>query len=71
MPVTAQPRPLVTVEQLAERWNVSKTLIYKLSKRTGPARLPSIRFGRSLRFDEDALERWVTEHGSRTGGESR
>jgi excisionase family DNA binding protein len=46
---------LLTAEQLAERWQVPRAQVYRLS-RTG--QIPLVRLGRYFRYRLDAIETW-------------
>lgn len=54
----AQSTCLLTAEQLAERWQVPKTQIYRLA-RTG--RVPVVRIGRYCRFRVESVKAWERE----------
>lgn len=49
---------LVTADELAEFLHLSTGFIYKLARQK---RIPSIRIGRSVRFDINAVERALME----------
>jgi excisionase family DNA binding protein len=46
---------VLTPEQLAERWSVQKSQIYRLARQD---LIPTIRIGRYLRFRLDEIERF-------------
>ena len=46
---------LLTAEQLAERWQVATTHVYRLSRE---GRIPTVELGRYKRFRLDAIERF-------------
>jgi len=46
---------LLTAEQLAERWQVAKSHVYRLSRE---GRIPTVELGRYKRFRLDAIERF-------------
>ena len=48
-------RPFATVEQLAERWQVSERTIRRMIEN---GRLRAVRIGNQLRVAEDVLERF-------------
>ena len=52
-----EPHPLNTVDQQAEAWQVSRAHIYALLNRG----LPSVKIGRSRRFDPNACDAWLAE----------
>ena len=57
-------RDYATVPELAERLRVSRHTIYTwVSQR----RIPFLKVGRLLRFDLNAVERWVAEQSSADG----
>jgi excisionase family DNA binding protein len=57
----ALPSPLMRAEEVADLLAVRPSTIYELSRRRQDP-LPSIRIGRSKRFDRSAVARWVAEH---------
>ena len=57
---------LLTVEEVAEILGVAVRRTYELA-RTGL--LPSVRLGRQVRFDEDALRRFIDSGGRTLGDE--
>jgi excisionase family DNA binding protein len=52
---------LLTAEELAERWQVPKSHVYRLS-RTG--QIPLVRLGRYFRYRLDVIEAWEKEPNS-------
>ena len=46
---------LMTAEQLADRWQVPKSQVYRLARE---GRIPTVEIGRYYRFRLDAIERW-------------
>lgn len=46
---------LLTADQLAERWQVPKTQVWRLAREGA---VPVVRIGRYMRFRVDAIERW-------------
>jgi excisionase family DNA binding protein len=52
---------LLTAAQLAERWQVPKSHIYRLSRRGD---VPTVRLGRYFRYRLDAIARWEEEQGN-------
>jgi excisionase family DNA binding protein len=60
-PPSALPSPLMRAEEVAELLAVRPSTIYELSRRRQDP-LPSIRTGRSKRFDRSAVARWVADH---------
>ena len=50
--MTAQ---LLTPEQLAERWQVSKAHVYRLTRED---KIPTVKLGRYYRYRLDAIERY-------------
>ena len=47
--------PLLTADQLAERWQVPKSHVYRLTREGA---IPTVQLGRYYRYRLDALERW-------------
>jgi excisionase family DNA binding protein len=58
---TAVNGRLLTAEDLAKRWQVPKSQVYRL-ERTG--RLPSVRLGRYRRFRVEVVEAFELEGGA-------
>jgi excisionase family DNA binding protein len=56
-PPAAPPRGtrLLTAAELAERWQVPASHVYRLAREGG---LPSVKLGRYVRFRLDLIERW-------------
>lgn len=52
--MTAQ---LLTAEQLAERWQVPTSHVYRLTRTD---LIPAVKLGRYYRYRLDAIERWET-----------
>ena len=52
------PRPYLTVEEVAKRFGVNVTTVYRLVQR---GRLPAFKIGHQWRFREVRLEEWVLE----------
>lgn len=46
-------RPLLTAEQLAERWQVPRSHVYRLTREGA---IPTVRLGRYYRYRLDAIE---------------
>ncbi len=46
---------LLTADQLAERWQVPKSHVYRLAREGA---IPTVQVGRYRRFRLDAIERW-------------
>ena len=56
--VKADQRQLLTVEDVAQRLQVSIHGVYKLIARRG---IPYMKIGNRVRFDPGALEAWIKE----------
>ncbi len=56
LPLTASQ--LLTAEQLAQRWQVPKTQVWRLAR---DGAVPVVRIGRYMRFRRDVIERWEQE----------
>jgi excisionase family DNA binding protein len=54
---------LLTPEQVAERLQVPKSWVYRAARE---GRLPRVPLGRYVRFDADALDRFIAEQLNRT-----
>jgi excisionase family DNA binding protein len=50
---------MLTVDEVAERLNVSRGFIYHAVTHTT---IPHIRFGGSIRFDPQQIENWINEN---------
>jgi excisionase family DNA binding protein len=53
--------PLMRAEEVADLLSVPVSTVYELSRRRRDP-LPSVRIGRSKRFDRGAVARWVEAH---------
>lgn len=53
---------LLTVDQLAERLNVSKQRVYNLSFR---GLIPKKKIGQLVRFDSEEIDAWLAEGGTK------
>ncbi len=51
-------QPYLTVEEVAKRFGVNVTTVYRLVKR---GRLPAFKVGNQWRFSEARLEEWVAD----------
>lgn len=60
-PSSSSLSPLMRADEVAELLAVRPSTIYELSRRRQDP-LPSIRIGRSKRFDRAAVARWVADH---------
>ena len=56
------PRPYLTVEDVAKRFGVNVTTVYRLLQR---GRLPAFKIGHQWRFREARLEAWIAEREER------
>jgi excisionase family DNA binding protein len=56
--------PLLTADDLAERWQVSKAQVYRLAR---DGRLPTLSIGRYYRFRVASIEAWELENEARVG----
>jgi excisionase family DNA binding protein len=55
---------LLTAEQLADRWQVSKAQVYRLAR---DSRIPAVPIGRYYRFRVGAIEAWEASQEFDTG----
>ena len=53
--------PLLKADDVADLLSVRPSTVYELSRRASDP-LPSVRIGRSKRFDAEAVARWVSAH---------
>ena len=51
-------RPYLTIQDVAKRFGVNTTTIYRLAKR---GKLPAFKVGNQWRFSEDRLNEWVAD----------
>ena len=56
---------LLTVEELAERFKVPKSWVYERTRCRGTERLPHIKLGRYVRFEEAAVRAFLDRHRQR------
>jgi excisionase family DNA binding protein len=52
---------LLTVRQVAERWQVSPSWVYGRTRRRGKDQLPHLKLGKYLRFNEREVQKFL-EH---------
>ncbi len=52
-------RRLLTVEQIAELWQLPRSWIYERTRRRGLEQLPHFKLGKYLRFEEKAVEEFL------------
>ena len=52
-------RPYLTVDEVAKRFHVNPTTVYRLAKR---GHLPGFKVGNQWRFRETRLEEWIENH---------
>ena len=55
---------LVDVEVVAESLGLSRWRVYQLARE---GVIPSVRIGKSLKFDEDKIREWIANGGSQSG----
>jgi excisionase family DNA binding protein len=56
--------PLLTVDQLAQRWQVPKSSIWQYTRE---GRIPGVKIGRYYRYRQDAIEE-LERNGGMTNG---
>lgn len=61
MPTTATLPRLLTAHDVADQTGLSLQRVYELSRK---GVMPSIRFGRALRFDPSAITDWLRAGGT-------
>jgi excisionase family DNA binding protein len=54
------PSHLLTADDLADRWRVPKSHVYRLTR---DGLIPAVRLGRYYRYRLDAIERWEARSG--------
>jgi excisionase family DNA binding protein len=59
-------KPLRDADWLAERLGVKRFTIYDLARE---GRIPVVRVGRTVRFDEDIVESWIRAGGTQPNGD--
>jgi len=52
---------LLNVDQLAENLNVPKSWVYSRTRESGPESIPKIKVGKYIRFEINAVMRWLRE----------
>jgi excisionase family DNA binding protein len=57
---------LLTAEQVAERWQVPRSQVYRLARE---GKLPAVAIGRYYRFRVAALTEWEQRGGATGGGQ--
>ena len=50
---------LLTVEEVAEMWQLSRSWIYERTRRRGLEQLPHFKLGKYLRFEEKAVKEYL------------
>ncbi len=50
---------LLTVEEVAEMWQLPRSWIYERTRRRGLEQLPHFKLGKYLRFEEQAVEEFL------------
>jgi excisionase family DNA binding protein len=48
-----------TLTEMADLLKVKKSWVYSQTMRTGPGAIPRIKIGSRLRFDPEAVEKWI------------
>ena len=59
---------LLTVEQIAQKLQVSKFRVYEMARLR---LIPCVRMGRQIRFDEKTFAEWIAKGGSKGQSEER
>ena len=52
---------LLTVEQIAEMWQLPRSWIYERTRRRGLEQLPHFKLGKYLRFEETAVRQFLEQ----------
>ncbi len=53
--MSAERDQLLTADQLADRWQISRAAVYRLAR---DKRVPSVQLGRYYRFRVESIEAW-------------
>ena len=61
-PSGALMEDLLTVEDVAHKFKVPTSWIYERTRARGMERIPFIKLGKYLRFEESALRSWLQRH---------
>jgi excisionase family DNA binding protein len=56
---------LLTADQLAERWQLPKSHVYRLTRE---GKVPAVPLGRYYRYRPEAIEAWERDQERRNGG---
>jgi excisionase family DNA binding protein len=57
--VSAESEALLTAHEVAELLNVPVSWVYERTRRRGAARLPHLKLGKYLRFEEQAVREFL------------
>ncbi len=57
--VSADPEALLTAQEVAELLNVPVSWVYERTRRRGAGRLPHLKLGKYLRFEEQAVREFL------------
>ena len=60
--MSSERSQLLTADQVAERWQVPKAHVYRLTRE---GQLPTVRLGRYCRYRLAAIEAWEAHGGTR------
>ncbi len=52
---------LLTVEQVAEMWQLPRSWVYERTRRRGIERLPHLKLGKYVRFEEKAVRQFLEQ----------
>ncbi len=63
---TSEVGRLLTVGEVADLLQVTKTWVYQRTRRRGADQLPHIKLGKYIRFEEDAVLAWLEHQRTRT-----
>jgi len=58
-PVSAETEALLTAYEVAELLNVPVSWVYERTRRRGASRLPHLKLGKYLRFEEQAVREFL------------
>ena len=52
----------ITAKEVAIYLNINLQTVYRKAKKAGADRLPNVRIGGSIRFNKDAIYKWMQEN---------
>jgi excisionase family DNA binding protein len=55
------PSDLLTVTELAKRLKVPVSWVYSRTRIKGPGNIPRVQVGKYVRFNPDAVDKWIED----------